>query len=331
MSVVDKKTVEQLKKTSAYPYEVKGVDYVETHISQIFLAGEYVYKVKKDVKFSFLDFSTLAKRKEHCKNELELNRRLCRNMYLEVVPITKKGQKYQFEGEGDLIDYAVKMRRMPAERRMDLLLENNEVSEADIDNIAIKVAKFHNSVKIIDDKLYGSPELIREQVDDLKNHKKTIQTACKMGSKVDFALSKCSKFYTRNYSFFKKRQENGMIRNCHGDLHSANIFLTDKIYIFDCIEFNEDFRYIDVASEIAFMAMDLDAFGKEELSQKFIRRYTAFTKDRVGLILLNYYKCYRANVRAKIAAIEYSQKANKSSKERIIKYCNLMEKYAKRL
>jgi len=328
---MDKKEVEQLKKNSAYPYEVKRVDYVDTHISHIFLAGEYVYKVKKDVKFSFLDFSTLSKRREHCKDELELNRRLCRNMYLEVVPVTKKGQKYRFEGDGEIMDYAVKMRRMPAERRMDLLLENDEVSMADINNIAIKVGKFHNTVGIIDDRTYGSPELVKEQVDDLENHRKTIQKACKMGDKVDFALDKCGRFYTRNHGLFKSRQESGMIRNCHGDLHSANIFLTDKICIFDCIEFNRDFRYIDVASEIAFMAMDLDAFGKEDLSREFVRRYSSFTGDRVGLILLDYYKCYRANVRAKIAAIEYSQKANNDSKERIIKYCNLMEKYAKRL
>lgn len=328
---MDKKAVEQLKKNSAYPYEVKRVDYVDTHISQIFLAGEYVYKVKKDVKFSFLDFSTLAKRREHCKDELTLNRRLCRSMYLEVVPVTKKGQEYQFEGDGEIIDYAVKMRRMPAERRMDILLENNEVSEADVNNIAVKVAKFHNTVKAIDDNIYGSPEMVKEQVDDLENHKKTIQKACKMGSKVDFALDKCERFYTRNYPLFGRRQDNGRIRDCHGDLHSANIFLTDKINIFDCIEFNKDFRYIDVASEIAFMAMDLDAFGKEDLSRKFIRRYTVFTGDREGLLLLDYYKCYRANVRAKIAAIEYSQKASKDSKARIEKYCNLMEKYAKKL
>ena len=116
---------------------------------------------------------------------------------------------------------------MPAERRMDILLKNNEVSEADIDNIAVKVAKFHNNIKIIDDKLYGSPELIKEQVDDLENHKKTIEKACKMGSKVDFALGRCERFYTRNYSLFERRQADGMIRDCHGDLHSANIFLTD--------------------------------------------------------------------------------------------------------
>lgn len=328
---MDKKIVEQLKKNTAYPYEVKKVDYIDTHISQIFLAGEYVYKVKKEVKFSFLDFSTLAKRKEHCGNELELNRRLCRDMYVDVVPVVKKGQNYGFEGEGDIVDYAVKMKRMPAERRMDLLLGQNEVSVADIDNIAVKVARFHNSVKTIDDRIYGSPELIKEQTDDLENHKKTIEKACKMGDKVDFALRKCGRFYARNYSFFKKRQEKGMIRDCHGDLHSANVFLTDKIFIFDCIEFNEEFRYIDVASEIAFMAMDLDAFGKEDLSRKFVRRYSVFTGDREGLLLLDYYKCYRANVRAKIAAIEYEQNANKDSKERIAKYCNLMESYAKKL
>ncbi len=328
---MDKKLVEQLKKPASYPYSVKKVDYVDTHISYIYLADGYVYKVKKPVKFSFLDFSTLAKRKQDCRDELTLNRRLCRDMYLEVVPVMKRGGKYYFEGDGEIIEYAVKMRRMPAERRMDILLEHDEIAESDVENIAIKVARFHNSVKIIDDSRYGSPELVKEQTDDLANHRKTIEKACKMGNKVDFALSKCSRFYEKNYALFETRQKEGMVRDCHGDLHSANIFLTDKICIFDCIEFNKDFRYIDTASEIAFMAMDLDAFGKEDLSRAFVRRYGSFTGDRKGLLLLDYYKCYRANVRAKIAAIEYSQSANKDSKEKIIKYCNLMERYAKRL
>lgn len=328
---MEKKIIEQLKKPDAYPYSVKKVDYIDTHISHVFLADGYVYKVKKPVKFTFLDFSTLAKRKEHCKNELDLNRRLCPEIYLDVVPVVKKGSKHYFEKEGETVDYAVKMKRMPAERKMDVLLEHDEVAEADVSNIAVKVGRFHYTVKIVDDKRYGSPELIKEQVDDLDNHRKTIEKACKMGDKVDFALKKCDRFYNRNYNLFEKRQKDGMIRNCHGDLHSANVFITDKVCIFDCIEFNKDFRYIDVASEIAFMAMDLDAFGREDLSREFVRRYTAFTGDREGLLLMDYYKCYRANVRAKVAAIEYSQKANKDSKKRIEKYCSLMERYAKRL
>jgi len=328
---MDKKIVEELKKPSSYPYKVKTTDFVETHISWIYLAGDYVYKVKRPVEFSFLDFSTLEKRKEHCENELELNRRLVRDMYLDVVPIVKEGKDYCFEGEGTPIEYAVKMKRMPEEKRMDLLLEKGEVSRADVENIAVRIAKFHAIVRTITDRSYGSPELINEQTEDLKRHINTIEKAAKVGKKAEDALSRCRRFHDRKYMTFYRRQMTGMIKECHGDLHSANVFLVDKPYIFDCIEFNRDFRYIDVASEIAFMAMDLDAFGREDLSRAFVKRYTALTGYREMLTILDYYKCYRANVRAKIAAIEYAQKPNADSKKRIAKYVNLMEKYAKRL
>ena len=328
---MDKKIVEQLKKSSSFPYSAKKVDFVETHISWIYLAGNYVYKVKRPVKFTFLDFSTVAKRRFYCKEEVRLNKRLCRDMYTGVVPIVKRGGKYYFEGDGEITDYAVKMKRKPEERKMDNLLGKGKVTVADIEKIALRIARFHDTARIIEYRRYGAPELIKEQTDDIGNHRKTIEKACKMGDKVDFALKKCNRFYEKNYAVFERRQGAGMIRDCHGDLHSANVFLADKTYIFDCIEFNEDFRYIDVANEIAFMAMDLDAFGREDLSRAFVKRYANLMRYREIFLLLDYYKCYRANVRAKIAAIEYAQKPNADSKKRIAKYCELMERYAKRL
>ncbi|NYZ77416.1 hypothetical protein H0O02_03820 [Candidatus Micrarchaeota archaeon] len=328
---MDEKTAEQLKKPSSFPYSAGKVDFIETHISWIYLAGDYAYKVKRPVKFSFLDFSTFEKRKFFCEEEVRLNRRLCREMYMGVVPVVKRAGGVFFEGKGETIEYAVKMKRMPEERRMDRLLEKGAVGVADVEKLALSIAKFHERAFIIHDPAYGEPELIKEQIDDIKKHRAAIEKACGMGAKVDFALKKCDDFFKRNVPLLLRRQREGMIRDCHGDLHSANIFLADKVCIFDCIEFSKNFRYIDTASEIAFMAMDLDAFGKEDLSKAFVKRYLNLAGDREMLLLLNYYKCYRANVRAKIAAIEYSQKPNEDSKKRIAKYCELMEKYAKRL
>lgn len=328
---MDKKIIEQLKKPASFPYKAKKVDFIETHISWIYIAEDYVYKVKRPVEFSFLDFSTLDKRKFYCDEEVRLNRRLCRDMYVGVIPIVRRGGKYYFEGDGEIVDYAVKMKRMPEEKKMDNLLAKGKVTQADVERLAVKIAKFHDIAMVIRDLHYASAEVIKEQTDDLANHRATIEKACKMGKKVDFSLKKCTDFYKRSGPLFERRQWMGMIRDCHGDLHSANVFLTDGIYIFDCIEFNRDFRYIDTASEIAFMAMDLDAFGREDLSKAFVKRYIGIAGDRELLLLLDYYKCYRANVRAKIAAIEYAQKPNAESKKRIAKYTELMERYANRL
>jgi hypothetical protein len=173
--------------------------------------------------------------------------------------------------------------------------------------------------------------VIKKQVDDFGNHRETIEKACGLDQMVDFGLKKCDGFFKKNTQLFEKRQQQGFIRECHGDLHSANIILADRIYIFDCIEFNPHFRNIDVASEVAFMAMDLDAFGKEELSAAFVNKYVELSCDRELLQLLDYYKCYRANVRAKVAAIEYSQKPSDDAKKRIEKYCKLMQRYAEKL
>jgi aminoglycoside phosphotransferase family enzyme len=309
----------------------RQMEFIETHISWLFLAKDTVYKIKRPVKFTFLDFSTLEKRKYYCEEEVRLNRRLAPDIYLGVVPVVKRAGGIFLEGEGEILDYAVKMKRLPEERKMDHLLEKDAVAKGGVEKIAEIIADFHSKIETITDAGYSSPEIVKKQVDDLALHKETIEEACRMGSKVDFMLGKTAGFMEKNGELFVKRQKDGRIKDCHGDLHSANIFLADKIYIFDCIEFSKDFRYIDTSSEIAFMAMDLDAFGKEELAEAFVKRYVELSGDGELLLLLDYYKCYRANVRAKIAAIEYSQKPNEDSKRRIAKYCRLMERYAKRL
>ena len=322
--------LEELKKPAAYPHPISNPQLIQTHISWVFLTGEYVYKIKKPVKFSFLDFSTREKRKALCAEEVRLNRRLCPDVYLEVVPITMNKHP-SFGGSGFPMDYAVKMRQLPAEKMMSNMLAKGEVNESHIRSIARIIADFHSKIEVIHDQKYASPEMCWNQVYDLCYTRETAEKACGMGEKIDFILKKSEEFIKKNRSLFLERQQKGFIRDCHGDLHSGNIFLTEPPIIFDCIEFSRDFRYNDTASEIAFMAMDLDAHGRKDFSQSFISEYVRLSGDSFLHSIINYYLCYRANVRAKIAALTYAQHPSEEEKKKIEKYLLLAEEYARHL
>lgn len=321
---MDQKQIEILVGSNEY-------ELIETHISWVLLDTDFVYKIKKPVKFSFLDFSSLEKRKFFCEEEVRLNRRLSPQIYLGVVPITLSNVKIELDGTGKTIGYTVKMKRLPQEKRMDELLKEGKVTKSHIVEIATIVAEFHKKIDVIEDRSYSSAEVVKKQIDDLSNFRDIIDEACGLGADVDVILQKSDSFIEENKALFEKRQRSGSIRDCHGDLHSQNIFITDEIMIFDCIEFSKDFRYVDIASEIAFMAMDLDAFGREDYSKVFVDMYVELSSDLEALELLPLYKCYRANVRAKIAAIDYSQHPGQEPKERIKKYIELAEKYAELL
>lgn len=301
---------------------------IETHISWI-VVGKEAYKIKKPVSFSFLDFSTVEKRKFFCEEEVRLNKRLAPEVYLGVVAITESGDKLEIDGKGKTVDYAVKMKALEQQTRMDRLIEKNQIGESDVKCIANVLVEFHDKCETVYGH-YGSPKIIISQIADLHNFKDGIQKACGLGKEVDFILYKSINFIENNKKMIEERKRSGKIKDCHGDVHSGNVFFDDGIKIIDCIEFNKDFRCIDIASDIAFMAMDLDAFGKHELSEVFVKAYLEKTKDNEPN-LLNLYKCYRANVRAKIAAIEWLQHKNKPSEERIVKYIKLAERYAKEL
>ena len=329
--------LDALKQPSAYPHLASGkqppaspIRLIQTHISWVFLTGDYVYKIKKPVKFSFLDFSTREKRKSLCEEEVRLNRRLCPEVYLGAVPIAMDRHP-SFGGSGFPMDYAVKMRQLPSEKIMSLLLTEGKVTESHIRSIAKIISDFHSKIDVIHEKEYNSPEMIAEQFADLGGVRETAERACKMGEKIDFILKKAEEFARKNRPLFLQRQEKGFIRDCHGDLHSGNIFLTDPIVIFDCIEFNKSFRYTDTSADAGFLAMDLDAHGRKDLSRLFISEYLRLSGDRGMPALLDYYKCYRANVRAKIACLTHSQHPSEEEKKKMEKYLLLAEEYARLL
>src|SRR3990170_6185311 len=263
---VQKQVIEALMKPEAYDEEPSQIELTQTHISFVFLTKDFVYKIKKAVDFGFLDFTTLEQRRLFCEKELELNRRLCGDMYLEVVPINRSNI-IKMKGEGETVEYAVKMKRMPQEKMMDKLLEEKKVDNKLIDKIAKIIAEFHSKAETnrrISE--FGSLAIIEKNWKE--NFEQTREFVGKTISMKNFKLihERIDDFVKRNLSFFEKRVVEDRVRDCHGDIHSGNIFITDQIYIFDAIEFNERFRYSDVASDVAFLAMDLDFKERTDLS-----------------------------------------------------------------
>ena len=296
--------VDALMKPEAYEENPGSIELIQTHISFVFLTRRFVYKVKKAVNLGFLDFTTLEKRRFFCEKELELNRRLCRDMYLEVVPINK-AFAIKIKGEGEMVEYAVKMKRMPQEKMMSKLLEKNQVDNTLVDRIAQIIADFHSKAQT-DSRIseFGSLETI--ETNWKENFEQTEAYVGKTISLEDFKLirERVEDFVKGNISLFEKRIAEGRVRDCHGDIHSGNIFATDGIYIFDAIEFNERFRYSDVAADVAFLAMDLDFRRRSDLSDFFVERYATYSGDQELTKLLPFYKCYRAYVRGKVVGFK---------------------------
>ena len=334
ISTVQKQVVEALMKPEAYDEEPGRIELIQTHISFVFVTRNLVYKVKKAVDLGFLDFTTLEKRRFFCEKELELNRRLCGDMYLEVVPINRSNV-IKIKGEGETVEYAVKMKRMPQEKMMNKLLEENKVDSKLVDRIAEIIAEFHSKAETsrrISE--FGSLAII--ETNWKENFEQTREFVGKTISMKNFKLirERIDDFMKRNVSLFEKRVAEGRVRDCHGDVHSGNIFVTDRIYIFDAIEFNERFRYSDVASDIAFLAMDLDFKERTDLSNFFVKRYVRYSGDQELTKLLPFYKCYRAYVRGKVISFKLKDPSVSSEEKSVAMkeakaYFKLASMYAK--
>ncbi len=326
--------VDALMKPEAYEENPGSIELVQTHISFVFLTRRFVYKVKKAVNLGFLDFTTLEKRRFFCEKELELNRRLCRDMYLEVVPINK-AYAIKIKGEGETVEYAVKMKQMPQEKMMSKLLEKNQVDDTLVDRIAKIISEFHSKAQT-DSRIsdFGSVETI--ETNWKENFEQTELYVGKTISFEDFKIirERIEDFVTGNVSLFEKRMAEGRVRDCHGDIHSGNIFATDGIYIFDAIEFNERFRYSDVAADVAFLAMDLDFRKRSDLSDFFVERYALYSGDQELTKFLPFYKCYRAYVRGKVVGFKLndpnvSNEDKNAAAEEAEAYFKLAADYAK--
>jgi aminoglycoside phosphotransferase family enzyme len=328
--------VEIMLNPETYPEPTGKIDLIQTHISFVFLTDKYVYKIKKPVNFGFLDFSTLEKRRTYCQKELELNRRLCPEIYLQVVPINK-AKTLKIGGDGETVEYALKMLRLPQDRIMTQLLQEGKIDKKVIDDIAKIVAKFHSEAQTnAEISEFGGLGTVKTNWDEnfAQTQKYTGQTVSE--ADYDFMQTKINAFLTQNKALFQSRIDGKRIRDCHGDLHSGNIFVTDKICIFDAIEFNDRFRYSDVAADVAFLAMDLDFQGRSDLAEYFIGQYINYSKDFQLKQMLPFYKCYRAYVRGKVVSFRLDDPNIKAEeKEAATKeasaYLRLAAEYAKSL
>ena len=315
------------------------VKLVQTHISYVFITDNFVYKFKKPVDFGFLDFTSLAKRHHFCQQELLLNRRLCPSIYLDLVALLKSGSSFSLVSPAQaetehIIEYGIKMKRMPEEQMMANVIKSGRLAPDNIDSICDALIPFYAEADT-DDRIrdFGRPEAV--SVNIFENFS---QTEAFIGgpslSKNQFErIKRFSSAFLQQGKLFAARISAGRIRDCHGDLYSANICLADQVYIFDCIEFNERFRYCDVASDIAFLAMDLDYHGLSNLSERFVARFIEKSGDTGLKVMLNFYKCYRAYVRGKINlftanAPEVDGKTKLQCQEMAGKYFQLAERYA---
>ena len=329
-----KDQVDKLRNKGEFPEHSSHRELVETHISWVILCDQYVYKIKKPIKYSFLDFSTVELRKHFCKRELELNQRFSADIYLEVLPIFNVGGNFTVGGnEGILMDYALKMRKLDPARQMDVLVSENKVSLFDIKNLAKCIAQFHENALRIHKKTVIS---VQEKFNDLGAEKKFL--AEHMGEAyaaiIDHAIAGSDAFLIKNRELLAERLGSGFFRDCHGDLHTRNIFLLPEPQPFDCIEFNDDYREIDVLNEVAFLCMDLDALGRKDLSDAFIEAYNSLfpvIRNSNERALFIYYKSYRANVRAKVNSLRAKSATDDHTRtvalEEVNTYLRLMESY----
>ena len=330
------KTIHQLISGNGFPDCSEKIELIETHISWVLLGNEMVYKIKKPVVFSFLDFSTLENRHHFCQREYELNRRLAPDMYLGIVAITERnGHFFIGSNKGQIIDYAVCMKRMDHSKQMDILLEKNEVTTEHIEKIAEQLGHFHKQAKRYFD--VAQVETIHEKFADLSSVANFLgQHFGRYSEEFIKDLIQFSALFTWQHSRrFRERMELGFMVDGHGDLHSRNIFLLEEPVIFDCIEFNDDYRHLDVLSDIAFFCMDLDYRKNPGLSRQFLQNYLAINSCMPlpeDESIFQYYKLFRANVRLKVSALEgiQQEKTGKASKQllsEIRAYLNLMEHY----
>jgi aminoglycoside phosphotransferase family enzyme len=262
----------------AYPEPTSSVRLLQTHVSFLLLTDNFVYKIKKTVDFGFLNFSTVDRRRFYCNEEVRLNRRLCPDIYLGVVEIRESESGANFRGEGNVIEYAVKMKRLPEELMLDRLLTEDKVTDLDIRKIARAIAYFHLKAECggaINE--YGSVATIRRNWQE--NFQQINQFVNLTVAKQDIEVIRkwVESFLADNEALFSERVQKGFIRDCDGDIHVENICLTNPVCIFDCIEFNERFRYTDTAADIAFFLMDLDFHDKGNLSDFFLDEYRSGT------------------------------------------------------
>ena len=308
-----------------------AVELIETHISYVLLTQEFTYKIKKPVNLGFVDFSTLKKREYFCREELRLNKRLADELYISVVTITDSIKHPELNGSGPVLEFAVKMKKFPSEAELRNLIHKGTIPIAYFEHFASELARFHRHADPASpDSRFSCNEALAERAMD---NFKDIQAAAHqpdIKQRVTSLKQWTLKSLKSNAAKFTNRKINLRIRECHGDLHLSNLVLIDnRIVPFDCLEFNEDFRWIDVASELAFLFMDLCAHKFNQQARRVLNRYLEVSGDYEIVPLLRHYLVYRAMVSAKISCMHPQQASKKTLlNPGLLEYIDLAERFA---
>jgi len=309
MAMTSSQLVASLQDPKCYSHPVSQVTVVETHISWVLLTGQYVYKIKKPVLFSFVDFSTLEKRRWFCEEEVRLNRRLAPQLYLRVVSITGSPSDPRMEGDGSPFEWAVKMKQFPPDQEFHHLLENGNLHDSVVGQLAIDIGTFHGRIEPVRDPLsYGEPDRVWGPIAECFEE---IPLAA-LPARIQFCMKEIEEWTNQEWKrlrpTLRERKSEGQIRECHGDLHLGNIALFDgRICVFDALEFKPGLRWIDVISEVAFLVMDLESRDRVDLAYWFLNCYLEVTGDYAGMSVFRLYEVYRALVRAKVAGLRLAQ------------------------
>ncbi|NMZ52209.1 AAA family ATPase [Pseudomonas poae] len=323
-----------LQNPALYPHPVEAFHVIETHISWVILTGPYAYKLKKPMNFGFLDFTDLEKRGHFCNEELRLNQRLTKDLYLEVLPITGSAESPRVGGDGPVIEYALKMRQFPQSQMLSTLQANGELTSAHIDEMARQIAHFHlTAPKVPQEHPAGTPDEVMAPV--RQNFEQILPFLSDKADLIQLEALQAwaESSFDRLKPLLAQRKAEGFTRECHGDIHLGNATVIDgQVVIFDCIEFNEPFRFTDVYADTGFLAMDLEDRGLKSLARRFISQYLELTGDYQGLEVLNFYKAYRALVRAKVALFSMPSEASPVQRATTLRqyrnYANLAESYS---
>jgi len=317
--------IQWLETPNSYRHRPDSVQRIETHISQVFLAGTLVYKLKKPVKFSFVDFTSLAAREQACREEVRLNRRLAESIYLGTVPITRDAAgHFGLGGEGDVVDWLVQMRRLPENQMLDRLHATGQLQPLQIDQLSALLARFYASALRAP---YAPATYHARCVAHVRENRDTLRSTMppNLAAEVDRIHGFQLQLLHLRPELFTKRVEGGFVVEGHGDLRAEHICLDEPIAIFDCIEFLDEFRFLDVADELAFLASDCDFIGATWVGSQLFAHHEKLTGDRPDPALLAFYQSYRACVRAKVAALRAAQLAGTSDSAAMQEARNYLE------
>jgi aminoglycoside phosphotransferase family enzyme/predicted kinase len=331
---VSQALIAALQNPALYPHPVDGFSVVETHISWVVLTGHYAYKIKKAVNFGFLDFSTLEARQHFCQEELRLNQRLTKGLYLDVLPISGSAQSPNFDAQGPVFEYALKMRQFPQEQLLAQVHARGELSPEHIDALAQQIADFHQSTPqvALDHPLCNAAAMVAPLEENFEQIRPMLSDSSDL-KQLEGLHDWFNSSLQRLRPVLARRAAEGFIRECHGDIHLGNATLLDGVAtLFDCIEFNEAFRLTDIALDIAFLIMDLEDRGLKCLAHRLLNAWLERTGDYASLPLLNLYKTHRALVRAKVALFRLAQEQDAVQRAVILRqyrsYVNLAESYS---